>query len=180
MDESFSFRAPVGATRRRMDPFARRAAVVGFVILAVGAAVGRVAVQSERASDARAEASSRNAAANLDDGGDHAGAIDAQARSGAEGALELAEGIYARTGDFARAGTAQLARLQPGLIFVDGPSTAPAIVSVRAAHDAWAAAVMSPSGVCLWVRATPDGPPRYGAGRVCTGSAAMSAESDSW
>jgi hypothetical protein len=106
--------------------------------------------------------------------------VDRQATSGVEGALELAREVYARTGSFTEAGTMQLAQAQPGLIFVDGPSTAPAIVSVHAADDAWAAAVMTVSGTCLWVRATSAGTARYGAGHACTGSAAMAARQDSW
>lgn len=174
MDEFFSFRAPVSATRRRLDPFMVKAGAAACAALAVVGIVGRIAVQSERASDARAAVSALPAT-RTDDAMAPDDELDSQARSGVEGALELAQDVYARTGRFAGAGTAQQAQAQPGLIFVDGPSTAPAIVSVHAADDVWAAAVMTPSGICIWVRATSDDAARYGTGRACTGSAAMAA-----
>jgi hypothetical protein len=178
MDESFSFRAPASAIRRRVHPLTARAVAAACAVLAIVATVGRIAVQSERASDERVAA----AALSMATGGGltASGPIDPQARSGIEGALELAQEVYARTGRFAGAGTVRLAKAQPGLIFVDGPSTAPPIVSVEAANEAWAAAAMTPSGMCLWVRATSDQTARYGAGRACTGSAAMAADDITW
>jgi hypothetical protein len=77
-------------------------------------------------------------------------------------------------GSFLDAGPAQLSALQPGYTFVDGPSTAPSIVSVASTTDTWAAAVGGSGGRCHWIRATSVGNVSHGTGLECTGAAALS------
>jgi len=63
--------------------------------------------------------------------------------------------------------------LQPGYTFVDGPSTAPTVVSIASTADTWAAAVQGSGGMCHWTRATSAGNVSHGIGTGCTGAAAL-------
>ena len=67
-----------------------------------------------------------------------------------------------------------------GLLYVDGPSTAPSIVSVYNGSAGWAAAVHGAGDTCFWVAVTPEGLTRYGTGSVCTGMAALAADRPAW
>ena len=62
---------------------------------------------------------------------------------------------------------------QPHLAFVDGPSTAPRLVSVASTADTWAAAVQGSGGMCHWIRVTSAGNVSHGTGLECTGTAAL-------
>ncbi|MDP9300762.1 MAG: hypothetical protein M3P43_07695, partial [Actinomycetota bacterium] len=93
--------------------------------------------------------------------------------------LALARGALGR-GDLATTGTAQLAEADPTLLFVDGPSTAPTIVSVAVSGGVWAAAVMGPSGACYGVSLDTHGVVRYDRSRPCTGHAALAATRATW
>ena len=90
------------------------------------------------------------------------------------GDLAAAEVAFSRHGTFLDATPARLTSLQPGYIFVDGPSTTPEIVSIAATADTWAAAVQAPGGLCLWARAAAMGDVTHGIGLDCTGAAALS------
>jgi hypothetical protein len=105
--------------------------------------------------------------------------LDHQARDAAAGALEAATGLAAEAGPDAVT-TASLSAAQPGVLFVDGPSTAPSVVSVYAGSAGWAAAVHGGGDTCYWVARTPGGRARYGSGTVCTGLAALAADQPSW
>jgi len=106
--------------------------------------------------------------------------LDSQARSSATRALELATTVALDAGDLSQAGPAQLSLAQPSMLFVDGMSTSPSVVSVEATAKEWAAAVMAPSGLCYWVSIDLDGETSYGTGRACTGSAAFAADATAW
>jgi hypothetical protein len=49
----------------------------------------------------------------------------------------------------------------------------PGIVSVAADRDAWAAAVLGPSGTCYWIRTDANGLVATGTSSECTGLAAL-------
>jgi hypothetical protein len=98
---------------------------------------------------------------------------DADAEESARIALTAARAASTEHGTFLDAGPAQLSALQPGYLFVDGPSTTSTIVSVAAQEDRWAAAVLGPSGTCFWIRADADGGVDSGTSSVCTGSSIL-------
>jgi hypothetical protein len=181
VNDTFSFHAPAEVLRRRVDPrWVRLGVVVTVATLAIGAFAGWV-VSSEHAADRRREA----ALAALDRPAASAAPSpavfdDDAARAAASTALTAARDVFSETGSFAEASTALLAAEQPELIFVDGPSAAPAIVSVDARSRSWSAAVMGEAGSCFWVKATDDGVIRYGRGSVCTGEAAAAADRMAW
>jgi hypothetical protein len=189
MDDTFSFVAPV-MPRRTVDPFALRLAVTAGVLVALIGAFGAFVVGHERAADARrasleativsqAEARAEVVPDPREDP-EIVALLDAQARSSASRALELATSLVASTDDLAQAGPSQLSMAQPSMLFVDGPSTSPAVVSVRATSTSWSAAVMAPSGRCYWVALDGDGLASYGTGRACSGAAAASATGAGW
>jgi hypothetical protein len=167
--------------RRRLDPRWVRAGVVVALLTVATGTFARWVVTSEHAADSRREAvltAAREQAASpvalrpaLD---------DESAKAAANSALTVARDVFARTGSFEEAATAVLAAEVPELIFVDGPSTAPAIVSVDASAGSWTAAVMGDTGTCFWVKATAAGLIRYGTGSGCTGAEAMAAAGTSW
>jgi hypothetical protein len=188
MDDSFHYIAQV-MPRRRVDPFALRLAAFAAFAVAAVAGFAWFAIQHERAADATAQANAaeREAAAQVAivPQGDDAETgvfrtLDEEARTAATNALDLAAKIFAGTDSYETAGPAQLTEQQPSLLFVDGPSTSPAIVSVDASETSWAAAVMGPSGDCYWIRAAADGAVAYGTGRACTGADARSADARAW
>jgi hypothetical protein len=75
---------------------------------------------------------------------------------------------------------AQLADADPTLLFVDGPSTAPTIVSVAVSGGVWAAAVMGLSGACYGLSIDAHGAARYGHAGACTGRAALASAQTAW
>jgi hypothetical protein len=181
MNDTFSFHAPAEAFRRRIDPrWIRLGAVAAALTVALGS-VAQWVVTSERAGDARLETALTALRQRADapppppvELGDDA------AMAAASTSLTIARDVFAQTGSFGSASTAVLAAESPALIFVDGPSAAPAIVSVHARDDVWSAAVMGEPGTCFWVKATADGMIRYGQGPECTGAAAAAADATAW
>lgn len=179
MDDTFAYRAD-RMPRRRIDPLAMKAAVAAACVVAVTGVFAKLVVDSERRSVARAESPSSQAGA---DAGADLGAeitpgfvdpeVDAPARSAAETALAAAVDTLARGRAPAEAGTTELAGLDTGLIFVDGPSTSAQVVSLAWSGDVWAAAVMGGSGTCFYARLTVDGVQTFGTGSTCTGDAAL-------
>ena len=178
---AFSFRAPAEALRRRADPRSVRLAVVAATLLVAVTGFGRWVVESERTSD-RQVAATEAAIAAADPAPVPTPVIldDEAARAAGSAAVAVALEVLARTGSFDEAGTGLLAEEQPDLIFVDGPSTAPAIVSIATNDRAWAAAVMGTSGSCFWVKVTAAGLIRYDAGAACTGRDALEADALTW
>jgi hypothetical protein len=163
--------------------------VSAVFVLLVGA-FGGLVVQQERAADVRravlerqvfaqAEARAESAAA-LQRQSDVVALLASQARASATRALELATTMALDAGDLSQAGPAQLTMAQPSMLFVDGMSTSPSVVSVEATAEVWAAAVMAPSGLCYWVSLDDDGEISYGTGRACTGAAAFAADAPAW
>lgn len=188
MDDTFSFVAPV-MPRRTVDPFALRLAAASAAFVLLLGAFGAFVVQQERAADARRAVLERQAIAQAQARADAlpdprtqpdvVALLDSQARSSATRALELATATLG-TADLSQAGPAQLTLAQPSMLFVDGMSTSPSVVSVEATAERWSAAVMAPSGLCYWVALDPEGTATYGVGRACTGAAAAGAHDLAW
>ena len=189
MDPAFNFRAESESFPRRVQ---RRS-----VVLAIAASVGlgglmslsRWVVDSER--DSLARAGGADAPTSIagtmpgtdlgpDDleGKDPHG-IDDDARSDALVALDAARRAASGSATFLDAGPGQLGSTASALIFVDGPSQGPGVVSVASTRDTWGAAAMGPSGTCYLVRLA-TGRVSYGVGRSCTGDEALAAHDPSW
>ena len=174
MDDSFAFRTTV-PLRRQFDPTMVRLAVfLTLVVLGVGLFSNWV-VASERASFSRTSRREvfSEAATGSGDGPMNA-SMDADAEEAIRLALAAAEVAFSKHGSFLDASPARLTSLQPGYIFVDGPSTTPEIVSVAATTDTWAAAVQGYGGTCFWVRAAAMEDVTHGIGSDCMGAAALS------
>lgn len=186
MDQTFTFRAAPVPPWRRLHPRAIALAVAACLTLSGIVAFGRWVADSERRSFERARAA--------DDGGALIGtiagpeetsatagaqearlAIDVAARADARSALGAAQRAAGGRATFLDAGPGQLAASVPALIFVDGPSEAPGVVSVGSTRDAWGAAVMGASGTCYLVRFAPGDGVTYGSGSSsgCTGGDAL-------
>ena len=180
MNDTFSFHAPAEVFRRRLDPRWIRAGAVMALVVVVTGSFARWVVASERAADRRREAalvSVERPTTSVVPAPLAAG--DDAAKAAVATALTIARDVFTQTGSFADASTAILASEQPDLIFVDGPSAAPAIVSVAARDRVWSAAVMGEAG-CFWVKVTADAVIRYGVGAECTGAAAVRADRATW
>ena len=196
MDDSFAFQG----TRdpRHLNPRALKFAVAAFVFVLATGLFARWAIASERTSLHRVDSANASAARRMTLQGRQlsvsrataatvagtatvaptAAALQAQHRAFA--ALRAAKALHHRTGTFSAAGPAALTTSMHGVVFVDGPSAGPGLVSVSASARSWAAAVMSSEGICYYVRVAPSHVVRYGIGAVCTGAAAMSAEGSAW
>lgn len=191
MDDTFSFVAPV-MPRRRPDPFALRLAVAAAVAVLLVGSFATFVIRHEQAADARRAALEEQRIAQEQARTDALlaessevdpevmGLLDEEAQGSATLAVDLARDAYAATSEWTEAGPAQLTLAQPSLVFVDGPSTSPIVVSIQATGGAWAAAVMGPSGTCYWVKTTSNGATRYGTGVTCTGRAALAAQDAAW
>lgn len=181
MDETFSYRT----TQRqpRFDARAVKLAVLaGFVVLVVVSFALWVG-GSEDASFARLRAQGTvNTQGPPDPSPVPApdAADDARTQEAAMTALAVAQEAVTSGVPYADAGPARLSALDHRLTFVDGPSTEPQVVSVAVTTGAWAAAVLSPSGTCYFVRLGDRGLATYGTGIDCTGKAALSASDLSW
>jgi hypothetical protein len=197
MDETFSLVA-THMPRRRMTPFATKMtvmlSVLGLLVLLFGAFVmgQQHAADARRAAllvERRAEAAAQAQALATEDGAtdpsvspsgaDVADLLDDQARSAAETALHAAVGI-ASGGSVELASPAGMTQAEHTLLYVDGPSTAPSVISIYAGTAGWAAAVRGGDHQCFWVALTPDGRERYGTGSPCTGTAALGADRPTW
>ncbi len=184
MSDTFEFRMVPTPLRRRVRP---RTVVVVLVVLVVGSAVGwfgRWVNASERASFLAAPAPPEtNFVDTLDGvaapeaaGNTVAAPEDRLARSTARRAVTAARRIAHGPTSFVEAGPAQLAKRMRSVTFSDGPSAAPQVVSVAATGDAWAAAVMSTSGRCFYLRLDAGGRLDRGSSVTdCTGAAALGA-----
>jgi hypothetical protein len=188
MDDTFSFSAPPVPLRRRTDPRAVKLALLGVAVMTGLVVFSRWVIDSEARSEAKA------AAFTVDEGSVHLlqgtesaeepdastlPAIDVPARADARSALAAARKAARGRATLADAGPGQLAAIDRSLIFTDGPSPAPGIVSVAIEGHSWSAAVMGTSGACYWLRLTPNGL-AYGTGSLCTGTAAEAADSSHW
>jgi hypothetical protein len=174
MDDSFTFRTVV-PLRRRLDPSAVKALVfVSLLTLGLGVFAHWV-VASERESLTRTASAPVSIEGSVEQPEVLAGtSMDTEAARATGVALSAATAAFSEHRSFLAAGPAQLAVLEPGYIFVDGPSTTTEIVSVAATTDAWAAAAQAPGGMCHWIRATAAGDVTRGLGSECTGSAVLS------
>lgn len=105
---------------------------------------------------------------------------DVQAQVAARTAESAAAVAYSESGSFADAGPAQLSALDPSVTYTQGPSTGPTVVSVAATASTWAAAVLSPSGTCFWIKLDRSMAASYGSGTACSGSDAMAATARGW
>lgn len=187
MDDTFTFVAPV-MPRRQIDPFAWRLAVTAVVTVVTIGAFANFVIRHEHAADVQrtllqqqVERADAARAAHVTAQADTAAiTLDQQARDSADHAVTLARGVIEKTSVPSDAGPFQLSGIQPSLLFVDGPSTSPGVVSIATTDAAWAAAVRGPSGACYWVRLSSGGETTYGTGRLCTGAAAMSATGAVW
>ena len=201
VSDTFTFIAPV-MPRRRADPFTVKLATFGVVLILLISAFATFVVAQERSADARRAALEARTVAEEQANADRLASIpnatvaadpvpagpvpggvakllDGQARDAAERALTLARGALGR-GDLAAWDAAQLADADPTLLFVDGASTAPTIVSVAVSGGVWAGAVMGPSGACYGVSLDTHGVARYDHSRPCTGQAALAAARAAW
>jgi hypothetical protein len=176
MDDSFTYRTTL-RQGPRVEPWLVKGAVV-LVVLALGIGLfARWVVASERASFARGhQRVLPSTSVGQLRGSDPVG-TDAEAEEATRIALAAARVALAGSGSFLAAGPARLSALQPGLTFVDGPSTTSTIVSVAADRIVWAAAVLGPSGTCFWVRAHRDGAVETGTKSTCTGASVLAIRS---
>lgn len=174
MDDSFSFRSTV-PLRREFDPLAVKAAVFGtLVVLGIGLFANWV-IRSERESFSHADRSVTRSDVDAEplDGSAHLTTTGEEAEKATGIALDAARAAFLEHRSFLDAGPAQLSALQPGYLFVDGPSTTSRIVSVASTADTWAAAVQGSDGMCRWIRATRLGDITRGIGSECVGTAAL-------
>ena len=191
MDQTFNFRAAPVPLRRRVNPRLIGHAVVALIVASTLIWFSMLVVGSERRSMERA-ARSEDATAMvgtfsgaddvLDEPTTASGrlAIDSTARADARTALIAARRAASGSAHFLDAGPGQLGANGAAMIFVDGPSQAPGVVSVASTRDTWGAAVMGPSGTCYLLRFAPGDGVTYGAGQVCTGVAALMVDDPSW
>jgi hypothetical protein len=198
MDDAFRLVASQMPRTRRLTPFEARAIALLVVVALLMASFAGFVVHQQRAADMRrAEAIARQNEADLaraeqaaaSDGalaeggidGDPTieGLLDREARDAVTAALATATRLAAARGTDAVTAAA-LAAAGPDVVYVDGPSTAPSVVSVYAGSAGWAAAVHGGGDTCLWVAFSAPGRERYGSGTTCTGVAALGADSPSW
>jgi hypothetical protein len=197
MDDAFRMVAAQMPRTRRLTPFATRALALLVVIGLLVAAFGMFVVSAQRTADGRraqleatqraeAEAQAQAAAAGQaapDPGTADASAVgnmlDARAQEAATTAVDAARQIAAG-GSVDGATANALTAIAPTVLFVDGPSSGPSVVSVYAGAAGWAAAVHGAHATCYWVAIAADGRTRYGTGSVCTGMAALAADRPAW
>ena len=198
MDEAFSLVAAHMPRTRRLTPFGVRMTAMLTIVVVLIAGFTTFVIDQQRAADRRRatmlatkqaeqEAQAR-AIATLgvatEDGtvaapGAVDGLLDRQAREAAGQALTVAAKVAVES-SYDEARPAAMAAHDQGLLYVDGPSTAPSIVSVYNGAAGWAAAVHGAGDTCFWVAVTPDGLTRYGIGSACTGMAALAADRPAW
>ena len=193
MDETFAFIAPV-MPRRTVHPMALRAAVIAAMFVAAMGALGLYVVEHEQAADARRDALAAKIVAaeeaRVAKVSENAyvpvgmeGTVDQTAGDALDEALGYAQATLVAGGSLSNAGPGELSAIGKGsgsgLLFVDGPSTMPSIVSVAVAEGTWAAAVASSDG-CLWINLGQDGQIARQAGGECTGAAALAATGTTW
>jgi hypothetical protein len=196
MDDAFSLIATEMPPSRRVSPFGRRAAAASLVVLLLTVTFATWVVGQQRAADERRsaamaaqvaarEAEARAAAAQATASPIHASRrvvndlLDEQAQEAASAALASAIQV-ARASSLEAAVATSLGSVEHDVLFIEGPSTGPSVVSVFASAAAWSAAVQGSEGSCYWVALSPSGAARYGTGSRCTGMAALAADRDRW
>jgi len=196
MDEAFSLVAARMPPTRRLSPFGVRIVAMLIVVAMLIAGFGAFVVGQQRAADRRRAALVTSQAAAQDTQAHALAAsgirsetvastdavtalLDGQARDAATSALAVAAEV-ASSSSYDAARPEALAAHDQQLLYVDGPSTAPSVVSVYNGAAGWAAAVQGSGDTCYWVAVTPDGRTRFGTGSVCTGMAALAADRSAW
>lgn len=180
MSDTFTFIAPV-MPRRQVDPFAVKLATSGVVLLLLVSAFATFVVAKERSADIRHAALEAQERAQEQANADRLASIpDAAAAVPDPITTGPVPAGVAKLLDGPARDAAQLADADPTLLFVDGPSTAPTIVSVAVSDEVWAAAVMGLSGACYGVSIDAHGTVRYGHAGACTGRAALAAAQPAW
>ncbi len=191
MDQTFDFRSAPVPLHRHVKPWAIALALAGLVVVSGLAAFSLWVIESERRS---IELASKPA-----DIGSLVGRIsgtetelegptaeserlasDSTARGDARTALAAARRAASGSGTFLDAGPGELSAIGSPMIFVDGPSQAPGVVSVASTRAVWGAAVMGPSGTCYLLRVASGEGVTYGTGESCTGAAALTVTDPSW
>jgi hypothetical protein len=189
MDDTFSYRAAPLPLRRRIDPRRIKLAVVALLMLSAFVAFSGWVIGSERRSEALATGLAADAplvghfeGADADAEANAPGLpiVDAPARADARTALATAREAVRGRATFADAGPGQLSAIERSLVFTDGPSPAPGIVSIASSGGRWAGAVMGTSGMCYWIRLGHTGTTFGSSGTPCTGLAALSATESAW
>ena len=181
MDGTFSYKTT--ERQRRLDPRALKLAVAAGLLVFVVGSFARWVIDSERASFAKVHAAEQAAAASSplpESPPVDAVTADAVTADSAERALTAARVAIGANGNLADASPEQLTQIDPGLTYVVGPSAQPQVVSVASTRKAWAAAVMSSSGTCFYLRLAAGDSVTYGTGLDCTGTAALAASGPSW
>jgi type IV pilus assembly protein PilA len=96
------------------------------------------------------------------------------AQSDLRNALVAAKTLYTDNNNYSSADESGLATVEPSLTYIAAGSpstTATPSVSVSASANVWAAARMSASGTCYFIKDVASGPgTRYGTGTPCTGT----------
>jgi hypothetical protein len=198
MDDAFSMVAARMPRSPRVTPFTIRVTVMLAVVTALLTMFTMFVVGQQRAADERraslaarqqagraaeSQATAQELAAGPGATQPSPGAVedllDARAREAAVTASEAAIRLAA-TSSLDQAQPSALSSVNHELVFIDGPSTAPSVVSVYAGSAGWAAAVRGDEHTCFWIAVTPGGRTRYGTGRPCTGMAALAADRPRW
>jgi hypothetical protein len=194
VSDTFAFRAVPVPLRRRINLRVVKTILIGLVVvLGVGAFAGW-AIDSERESFAREASHARSsqaivrisyadasASGSSVTGVDGISAADKAAQDVIRQTMSRARALAGRPLDLSTAGPGQLSAHEKGVVFTDGPSLSPQIVSVAAAQSGWAAAAMSDSGLCFAVRLDGNGAVRFGTVPLaCTGTAALKVSGVSW
>jgi type IV pilus assembly protein PilA len=120
-------------------------------------------------------------------------AQDRASQSSLRNALTAAKTAFTDNSDYSKSTNTDLHAIEPSLTFeaADTASTGPKDVSVAignvvaspADSQVWAAAVLSKSGKCFWIRDQATGAAAgtfYGSGATCTGTAALAAAGAAW
>ena len=191
MSDTFAFRSVPVPLHRRIRLRTVKAALIGLVVVLAAGSFARWTIDSERASFARAASRAHTFAPIVQISYADSAASGSVTGTGAISAADAAaQDVLRRTMTRARALAGHPPNLQDagvgrlsikGVVFTDGPSLSPRIVSVAATRHGWAAAAMSDSGLCFGVRLDGDGTLRFGTlPTVCTGTDALGVSSFSW
>ncbi len=102
------------------------------------------------------------------------------AQSDLRNALVAAKTMYTDSSTYTAADSSAtgLITVEPSLTYIaagTASTVAAPSVSVSAAATTWAAARMSASGTCYWIKDVSTGATTYGTGATCTGTAALGA-----
>lgn len=194
MEDAFSLVASQMPRSRRISPFGTRVAVTLVFAITLLTSFAMFVSGQQRAADARrastaaqqeaarrveAQPSADRPASLAADPGTVADLLDQRAQGAARRALDAATQVAAAA-SLEQVTPAMLSSVNLDLMFVDGPSSAPSIVSVFSGAAGWSAAVHGSGSTCYWVALGASGHPRYGTGSPCTGIAALAADRAAW